>query len=224
MNKNSGPKKIIYCIFEFMDRQPQIVSLILAAGNASRMGIPKQLLTAENTTLLEKCIKTSLASSCEKTYVVLGANAELISNQLSNFKINIILNTDWQEGIASSIRTGVQTILEEDNTVDGVLILLADQVMVEAVLLNTLIDTYQSLNHKIVACKYAETIGSPALFDKSVISDLLKLEGNAGAKKVMEKHKEDLTLIDFPGGTIDVDTLDDYKAYLHFLNQNRSKK
>lgn len=201
-----------------MDGKLQIVSLILAAGNASRMGRPKQLLTVENTTLLEKCIKTSLASNCEKTYVVLGANAQLIGNQLSNYAINIVINTDWEEGIASSIRNGVQTILKGNKKIDGVLILLADQVMVEAVLLNTLIDTYQSLNHKIVVCQYADTIGPPAIFDKTIFSDLLSLEGNAGAKKVMDRYKENLFLFDFPDGKMDIDTMEDYRTYQQFLN------
>lgn len=204
-----------------MDTKPNIFTLILAAGNASRLGRPKQLLMAQDDTLIEKCILTSLASNSSATFVVLGANADLISVPLAKYKIKIILNSEWQEGIASSIRAGIQSIQREEKKADGVLILLVDQVLVTTTVINEIIEKYLKNKHKIVASKYATTIGPPALFDKEIFDDLLNLEGNAGAKKIMDKHKLDLYLIDFPDGQIDIDTMEDYLAYQQSLIQKR---
>jgi molybdenum cofactor cytidylyltransferase len=76
-------------------------------------------------------------------------------------------------------------------------------------ILNTLIDTYISTRAPIVTCKYAGTVGVPTLYDRRVFSELLALGGDYGAKSIIERYVSERIEIDFSGGEIDIDTIDD---------------
>ncbi len=84
--------------------------VILAAGASSRLGSPKQLLAYSGVTLLQHSIE--VARVADAVVVVLGANADLIKAEIKNTTTNIIVNPDWKEGMASTIRCGLQTLLE----------------------------------------------------------------------------------------------------------------
>ena len=77
---------------------------------------------------------------------------------------------------------------------------------------------YQKQNESakdIVACAYADTIGTPALFTQKYFDVLMKLEGDEGAKKLMKTYSEDVATVDFPKGYIDIDTKEDYENLLN---------
>jgi molybdenum cofactor cytidylyltransferase len=183
--------------------------LILAAGNSSRLGRPKQLVEFEGKTLIERITETALSVS-EDVLIVLGGNAELIFPKLEGFKntISNVFNPDWKEGIGSSIRFGVEKLEAKS---DLILILLSDQPFISKVLLQNMLQTYANSQNPIVACVYNNTLGVPILFDKSVFSELLKLSGDKGAKSFLHLYKNRISTIDFPEGIIDIDTLEDVK-------------
>ncbi len=183
--------------------QSNISTIILAAGASTRLGKPKQLVVCQDKSLIRHICDVALQSKVESVYVVLGSQISLIEKNISDLPIKIIENPHWQTGISSSIRAGIKKL--PDST-DAALILLCDQPKVNTSLLNTIIDTYISTKKQIIACKYGDTIGVPALFDKSLFPELLKLEGDYGAKKVIANHESDRMIIDFPEGIYDIDS------------------
>jgi molybdenum cofactor cytidylyltransferase len=181
--------------------------LILAAGNSSRLGSPKQLIKFEGKTLIERIAETALSIS-EKVLIVLGGNSELISPKLERFEntISTIFNPDWRDGMGTSIRLGVEELAQKS---DLILILLSDQPFISKVLLQNMLHTYANSQNPIVACFYNNTLGVPILFHESVFPELLKLEGDKGAKTFLNLYHNKISMIDFPKGIIDIDTTED---------------
>ncbi|MGZ3820587.1 MAG: nucleotidyltransferase family protein [Mucilaginibacter sp.] len=127
-------------------------TIILAAGESRRMGQPKQNLVFQHKTLLERAVEAALASGCKPVIVVLGANAGLI-DLTTNQDVKLVHNPDWSEGMASSMRTGINE-LRKYNDVEGVLIMLCDQPFVDAKLINAMQTRQQQTGKAIVACSY----------------------------------------------------------------------
>ena len=183
--------------------------IILAAGSSSRLGQPKQNLVYKGKTLLQRTIETAMASICETVVVVLGANAEVIKPTIANYSVEIIENTDWTEGMASSIRTGLKRVLQISPGEQSVILMLCDQPHVDTYLINMLV--VAKTKEGICASGYNDTIGPPVLFDAIYFGELLVLTGADGAKKVMQKHANQVKEIPFALGDVDIDTIRDYE-------------
>jgi len=183
-------------------------TIILAAGESRRLGQPKQNLVFHNKTLLERAVEAALGSGCKPVIVVLGANAGLIDIAV-NGDVKLVHNPDWSEGMASSIRTGINE-LKKYNDADGVLIMLCDQPFVDKELIAAMQTRQQQTGKAIVACSYGNTIGVPAMLNKSLFPELLLLKGNEGAKHILKDRPQELTIIPFEKGMVDIDTPDDY--------------
>lgn len=187
--------------------------IILAAGSSSRLGKPKQNLVFKGKTLLQRAIETAIASVCEPIVVVLGGNAEVIEPTIKNYAINIIHNPDWNEGMSSSVRSGISALLNIEPNIQSAILMLSDQPFTDTYLLNHLI--MANGKQGITVCGYNETIGPPVLFDAAYFNDLLSLKGHEGAKKVIHKYPNKVIEILFPHGNIDIDTIEDFEK----LNQ-----
>ena len=185
--------------------------IILAAGNSSRLGRPKQLLDYKGKSLLDIVIQAAVDSHCRPILVVLGAYATEIKEQLQHAEIETIINENWKEGMGSSISLGLGTLLNRQEALEQVIIAVADQPFISSQIFHDLIETQQKTNKAIVASKYAQTIGTPVLFCKQYFEALLSLKGNHGAKGIVEQHSEDTTAISFESGQIDIDTEQDYQ-------------
>ena len=144
--------------------------------------------------------------------VVLGANAEFLEKEIEDKKIHISVNKEWSEGMASSVRCGINTLMQIAPVVESVIIMVCDQPFVSSSLLNDLIVTRRETGKPIVTCQYETTIGPPALFHKTIFSELLQLKGDAGARKIIEQRRNEVATVLFSKGIIDIDTEDDYKA------------
>ena len=188
--------------------------IILAAGESSRLGFPKQTLLYKGKTLLELAIEAGLKSKCSPINVILGANGKVIEDGIKQFKINIIHNTHWSEGMSSSIRIGIEN-LQEANDINSVVIILCDQPFVTGAVINSLLYKQQETGKKIVASKYNEVLGVPALFNRSLFKKLLLLQGQEGAKKILNNHPDDVATIPFQKGSFDIDTLADYEDLIN---------
>ena len=187
----------------------KISILILAAGSSSRLGQPKQLVEFEGITLIERITHTALSVS-EDVLVVLGANIELIKPKLEAFsdRINIIKNPDWQEGMGTSIRVGMENLASKS---DAVIILLSDQPLISQVLLQNMMQTFANKKFPIIACDYGGQLGVPILFGKSFFPELLKLKGEQGAKSFLKNYPREIATVSFKEGLFDIDTPEDLK-------------
>ena len=192
-----------------MEEQCDII--ILAAGSSSRLGTPKQLLPYKKNTLIEHSIEVALISLARRVIVVLGANAETMQPGIENDKLSFIINEKWEEGIASSIRCGLRYSLNQTNPPQNVLYMVCDQPYINTDLLDKLITLQEQTGHAIVASKYAETTGIPAIFAAALFPELLQLRGDTGAKKIIAQQKDKMAAVPFPLGDIDIDTEADYR-------------
>lgn len=184
--------------------------MILAAGGSVRMGMPKQLLKHRGQTLLRSAVETAVASSCQPVVVVIGAHAELMSNELDRLTISVALNRNWREGMSSSIRSGLETLSNIEPGLDGVVIMLCDQPFITPGALNDLVEAHRQTGKAIVASEYAGVRGVPAFFSSELFAELATLAGNEGAKRVIANHPDEVTTVSFPAGIVDVDTPQDY--------------
>ncbi|MGI8668446.1 MAG: nucleotidyltransferase family protein [Aridibacter sp.] len=185
--------------------------IILAAGASTRLGRPKQLLEFKGETLLERIVEDALASELI-TVVVLGANFGKIKKSIENLPVEIVENDDWQSGMSSSLVAGLKHLLEIQADLEAVIVLLCDQPFVDKNTISELVETQKQTNKKIVAGKYAETVGVPALFMREVFDELLKLDKKIGAKSIIKKYAEtDLATISVPEADFDIDTEADFE-------------
>ncbi|MEH1939223.1 MAG: nucleotidyltransferase family protein [Nostoc sp.] len=188
--------------------------IILAAGAATRMGRPKQLLSYQGRSLILHAVEVALASFCQPIIVVLGAYIEEIKPELMPKPVQIVENSQWQEGMSSSIRVGINALLATNSKLDAAIVSLADQPLVYPQVFNQLIQCYQDTQKIIIASKYNETVGVPALFSNALFPELMQLEGAKGAKALIQKYTDTRLLVAIPEAAIDIDTPDDYEQLL----------
>ncbi|NIJ52142.1 nucleotidyltransferase family protein [Dyadobacter arcticus] len=200
-----------------MNRYNAYGIIILAAGNSSRLGEPKQLLRYQHKTLIRHITEAALATDVSDVVVVTGSNAPLIESELFGLSHHLAHNGGWQQGMGSSIQTGLSKLKSLHPALDGAIIAVSDQPFVTAPLFQSLIEQINASKTGIAASSYADTLGTPVLFNKKYFNALLQLSGNEGAKKLLLKYSQDVTSVPFPLGNIDIDTKEDYKNFL--LNQ-----
>ena len=191
-------------------QKPSTGIVILAAGNSSRLGIAKQLLEFNGINLLQNAINVGRESSADHVVVVLGAKMDEIKSHIDFSSTHVAVNEFWENGMASSMQVGLKK-LNEIAKLDQVIIMLCDQPFVNSKLIESIINLQSHAEKNIIACKYGDTLGVPALFTKKYFDNLLKLSTTDGAKKVIYKYQEDCETIDFEQGSIDIDTMEDYK-------------
>ena len=186
--------------------------VILAAGASTRLGNPKQLLRYRGKTLLDHTVNEAINAKADTVVVIIGKNADLIQKEIDKEKVRVVINKDWEEGMASSVRFGLGTLLKIKPYIDAVIFMVCDQPHISSSILNELIITQQRTTKQIVTCNYGESIGPPALFHKKYFRELAKLKGDVGARNIIQQNMHDVATIEFPEGKIDIDTKGDYDA------------
>ncbi len=156
-------------------------AVILAAGGSTRLGEPKQMLRWRGATLLERAVRTAGAAGFDPVIVVLGAAAARISEESDLRSAWVVVNPRWAEGMAGSIRAGVE-LAQGFPAVDGVVLLLCDMPGVEEAHLRALVEAGDA----VVGSGYAGRVGVPAYVARERFADLLALEGDAGARTLLE--------------------------------------
>lgn len=184
-----------------MSAEP-IQILLLAAGESSRLGRPKQLLPWRGTTLLRHAAEVALAADLGPLTVVLGSRAEACRSALLGLPLSLCFHPAWNQGMGSSIAAGMGAI---PASAAGVLILLCDQPEVTPADLHTLARSQAENGAPIVASRYAETLGPPALFGPSCFRRLRSLTGPQGAKALFAAEPE-LAWVECPHAARDIDT------------------
>ena len=182
------------------------------------MGRSKQLLEIEGGHLLLKTTQQAIDSEGEKVTVVLGANELAHRKSIEHLAIEIVTNEEWQQGMGGSLKKGLQKLLQLLPEMDAALVMVCDQPLLTTSHLNKLIHTFQQTKRPIIASYYSGTEGVPALFEKSLFKEMLILQNEAGAKKIIQQHRESVHVIDFPEGAVDLDTPDDYQKFINRKN------
>jgi molybdenum cofactor cytidylyltransferase len=163
----------------------RVVAVVLAAGSSTRLGRPKQDILVNGETLLER--------------------AERIARAVADDVIVVTdrLNPDAKEGVASSIRAGVRLAGGDAR----ILITLCDQPLVTVEHLRALL----TVDAPIVATGYAGIVGAPAVFAPELIPHLLGLQGDRGARTIIESRRDVAVIIPFEDAALDIDSEDDLR-------------
>lgn len=176
-----------------------------AAGGSTRLGRPKQLVEIDGRTLLRRTAQTVLEAGFAPVAVVLGARAEAIAGELAGLSLQTVIHRGWREGVGSSIRVGLAAL---EPAPDAVAIVPCDLPGLDAVILRRLAGQIEG-RASLVACRYAETLGTPAVFGADHFGALAALEGDRGAKSLLRQAGADLAIVDWPAGASDVDRPED---------------
>ncbi len=195
-------------------RVTRVATVVLAAGGSRRMGSPKQLLRIDGITLVRRAAETALASRCQGVYVIVGASTEAVRREVSELSLDVIENPNWEEGLAGSIRVGIEAVQAGRPEFDAAILAPVDQPRIHPALLDRLIEVFEGGDREIVACTYAETFGAPALFSRRHFADLSRLSGDRGAKSVLQAREAEVARVPFPEGATDLDTPEDYQKFL----------
>ncbi len=195
----------------------------MAAGASTRMGAIKQLLPWKSSNLLLEAISTIKNSKCSSVYVVLGAHAEQIKMEchFEKNRVTVVSNPDWSAGLGTSIGYGVKKVLESMERPDGILVCLADQPLLTSAYMDSMIHAFNNVSSKkIVATNYGNKAGVPALFPASMYPELQLLQGDKGAKELLESKKNELKLLDAKGQLTDIDTKNEYQQLQQILRND----
>lgn len=193
--------------------------VILAAGQSKRLGQPKQLLPFGGTALVVRVADAACRLKLYPVLAVLGAHAEKIMPYLNMPGIRVVVNEEWEEGMASSIRKGIEAMDRYYPHLDGIMFLVCDQPHLDHQLIRDLIGLQDETGMPAAACSYAGILGTPALFHKSLFHELMQLKGDVGARKLLEKIKDEVAVLTFDHGVLDVDTPEDYSR---LMNENNT--
>jgi molybdenum cofactor cytidylyltransferase len=183
----------------------RVTAIILAAGAATRFGAAKQHLVFRGETLLARAVRIAREAGCERVLAVIRPGD-------SSYDAERIENAEADHGISTSIRAGV---LAAGGS--RVLITLCDQPLITTDHLRALL----AIDAPIVATRYAETIGVPAVFDARYAPELVALTGDRGARSVIEAHRTEAFAVPFEDAAVDVDTPEDWRTFSTLVRKNR---
>ena len=167
--------------------------VILAAGDSTRMGFPKQLAEIKDKPLLELVIE-KVNSNFELSTVVLGYENELIQEKINFYNSNILINENWEEGIVSSIRTAL-FFYQEQKQIENLIFFLGDQPEIKDEVIFKLLNN-ETYNSKILIPQYRYKLGFPILIPRQFWSKLELLTQNDTDEFQISAYK-DFNLIDY---------------------------
>lgn len=183
-----------------------LYAIVLAAGRSSRFGSTKQLAIFEGQPLVTRAIRSAENVCGSRTVLVTGNNWRNVAAACESMQGFMAHNPRYADGMASSIAHGVRGIC---NVADAVLLLLADQPLVRAEHLRSLIDAWVSSPKSICASGYAGTQGPPVIFPAAYFAELMDLQGDRGAKSVIDSNDAQVITIQYEDAAVDIDTPDD---------------
>lgn len=191
--------------------QSPIAALVLAAGEAKRMGGQnKLLLPFAGKTIIECTVDAILLAAIAEVIVVLGHEAELIRKVLGNRPLKFIHNPNYRSGMASSIQTGLAAL---SPSATALLIALADQPLLQPEELNRLLSAFsQTPGPTIAVPTFKGQRGNPVIFDWRYRDEMLALTGDRGCKSILARHPKAVVEVEMPASHVleDVDTPEAY--------------
>lgn len=189
----------------------RIAAVVLAAGTSSRLGTPKQLLELDGRPVLAHTLEAVRQSTLDPILVVLGHERNQIEHRVDLSAATVVDNPDFRSGQSSSMRAAMRSLPVD---IDAVIFVLGDQPLVEAEVIDALANARRHRGAVIAQPRYAEGRGNPVLFGRELFEELLGVTGDTGARPLLERHRDWVTLVDVSEHRRpdDLDTLADYAA------------
>ena len=198
----------------------KVSATILAAGESSRMENGNKLLLPINKIpMISHVCNTVLTAGLNPVVVVTGFESDLVTQAIPTAINDIIYNSHWQSGMASSIYEGLSALPQN---VDGNMIVLGDMPMISKDTLTLLIDEFIMLNGQhIIYPIYEERQANPVIFPKKYFQEILSSTGDRGCKKVLKQYPDDVVGVSIgsPEVVFDCDSEDNYFRLLEEMQE-----
>lgn len=176
-----------------------LIAAVLAAGASVRLGRPKQLLQYRGEPLIRHAVRIALGARCDKTFVIVPP--DLLGDALEGMDVTVIENPEWRGGVSTSIRAAVKAAPDS-----RILFTLCDQPLITSEHLREML----GVEAPIVATEYRGIAGVPAVFGPQFSEQLSALEGDRGARSIIDMHIDSVVPIRLEEAGVDIDTFDDY--------------
>ncbi|MDA0993807.1 MAG: nucleotidyltransferase family protein [Proteobacteria bacterium] len=183
-----------------------LYAIVLAAGRASRFGSTKQLAICSGQPLVASAVRQAEQVCGSRSVLVTGNDWRNVAAACEPLKGFFLMNPGFEGGMATSLSAGIRSVQDIAN---GVLIMLADQPLITVAHLWSLVGTWSGNHHAICASAFAETAGPPVIFPRRYFPELAKLEGDRGAKAVLDLYRDEVITIQFDDAAVDIDRPDD---------------
>ena len=184
----------------------RVAAIVLAAGRSTRMGAQNKLLAdLGGKPMVRRVVETALASKARPVLAVTGHMATEVAAALACLGVRLIANPDYATGLASSLKAGIRAVPAD---CDGALILLGDMPGITAENVDRLVDVFAETRDAIVVPVQKGRQGNPVIWPRRYFAELLQLEGDAGAKRLLAEHREDVREVELGTAGIfaDIDT------------------
>jgi molybdenum cofactor cytidylyltransferase len=196
-----------------------IAGLILAAGESSRMGADKALLTYRGRTFLETILTSCRDAGLEPLVVVLGHHAEEIRRAVKFGSAEVVINSDYQRGQTSSLQAGLRALESPDfeapveAKVEAIILCLVDHPNVSPPTVRKLIASFEPPKSSVVIPTFQGRRGHPVLIGRALFAELRNLSPDQGANGVIQKHRDATQFVEVsdPGVLTDVDDPEAYR-------------
>jgi molybdenum cofactor cytidylyltransferase len=207
--------------------RPKVAAIVLAAGASTRYGQPKQLLPVGGKTMLQHVVDVVLASPVDQTIVVLGHRAGEIGASVrqglptaAGKPADIVANEEWQAGLSTSVQAGLRAIKPD---IQAALFVLADQPAITPGIIAALLGCYHETGAPIVVPTYEGKRGNPALFDRSLFAELMKVRNDQGGRQLIERYANRTEKVEVGSEAVlvDVDTEEDYQRFKEAYAQRK---
>jgi molybdenum cofactor cytidylyltransferase len=195
-----------------MSSKAQTAGIILAAGSSVRFGHPKQLIKLRGKYLVEWVADAALNSRLQTVVLVLGHAHQEIINALGTKgqhpKLEVVVNHRYHVGQSTSLRIGLSRVRQD---FAAVMYLLADQPMITSDTIDYLLDQFNGSDKDICVPVFEGQRGNPAIFRRSVYDEIMMIEGDIGAREIINKNAERVLYakIKDPLCFFDIDTPED---------------
>ena len=188
--------------------RPQVAAILLAAGRSSRMGPRHKLLVPgqDGIPMVARVADTLLATPLRPIIAVLGHRAPEVDAALGHRPVTRVHSSDYQSGLAASLRAGVAAL---PPGTQAVLVVLGDMPLVSPAIVARLIDAYDPDEGRlIVAPTFQGHLGNPVLWDRRFFAEILALTGDRGARALLDRHAEHVTTVAMEDDAVlrDIDT------------------
>jgi len=197
-----------------------MAGIILAAGEASRMGRAKQLLPAGDETLLQRVLREALASGLETVVLVLGHRADQVRESMGRLqthpKLRIVVNPRFREGMSTSLIEGMRCV---EGTCERVMVILGDMPQVTSNLIDRLRRETEISGRPLGAVAVRGRRTLPVVIGRAFYEKVHGLTGDVGARGLFRDHPGATCLVE-TGDTYessDIDTPEDYERFIHGL-------
>lgn len=192
----------------------QLISLIvLAAGKSTRTKENKLLRKVDGETLIERVVKSAIASSVDEVVVVVGHEADRVRGALRGLRCSFVYNEDYEKGQSFSVRAGLAFVRDR---ADAVMVLPGDVALIKPEMIDKVLTEYRRSKPPIVIASYQGRSGHPILLDRSLFGEIMQIrEETLGLRAVSEKHKHELRYVDVGSAEVlvDIDTEEDFRRH-----------